>query len=318
MVIYLAVQLKTWLKAIRLPFFTATLIPVALGSIVAWHDTNYFIWGRFWPTILAALLIHGGVNLANDYFDHVSGCDGLNLNPTPFSGGSRMIQKGLIKPKAILYASLALFILGSSIGLYLNYLCGKNVVLILGFMGVFLGFFYSVKPFRIGYGSIGELAAGVGFGPLMVAGSYYVQTQNLPFSIILISIPVGILIALVLLINEFPDYLSDKASGKKTQVVALGKKKAMLLYHSLLVIVYLVIVFLVICRLLPVICLIAFLSAPLAIKSIQVSRKNFDKVYELLPANAATIGLHFIIGLLLCIGLALDKIMIQNVYCKVG
>ena len=315
---YLAAQLKIWLKAIRSLFFTATIIPVALGSIAAWHDTDNFIWGRFWLTMLGALLIHGGTNLANDYFDHVSGCDGLNTNPTPFSGGSRMIQKGIISPKNILYASLSLFIAGSSIGLYLNYVCGKNVVLILGLVGVFLGFFYCARPFRIGYGSFGELAAGVGFGPLMVSGSYYVQTQNLPFSIFLISMPVGILIALVLLINEFPDHLSDKASGKRTQVVVLGKEKAMILYHSLLVSVYLAIVFLVAFGLLPVMCLITLLSAPLAIKAIIVSRKNFDKIYELLPANASTVGLHFLIGVLLCVGFALDKVIILSRYYKGG
>lgn len=301
-------KLKIWLKAIRIPFFTATIIPVTLGSIIAWHDTDNFIWGRFWLAMLGALFIHSGTNLANDYFDHISGCDALNPNPTPFSGGSRVIQKGLMSPKEILCAALFLFIVGSGIGLYLNYLCGKNVILVLGIIGVFLGFFYSARPFRIGYGSFGELAVGVGFGPLMVLGSYYVQAQSLPFKVFLISIPVGILIALVLFINEFPDCLSDKAAGKRTQVVALGKKKAVILYHSLLVSVYLFITFLVVFKFLPVMCLITLLSVPLAIKAIIVSRKNFDKIYELLPANASTIGLHSLIGILLCAGLVIDKI----------
>ncbi len=263
---------------------------------------------RFWPTMVGAMLIHMGTNLANDYFDHLSGCDEGNPTPTPFSGGSRVIQDGLIAPKTILYVSLASFILGGTIGLYLNYLCSGNAILFLGVIGVFLGFFYTAKPFRIGYGSFGELAVGFGFGPLIVLGSYYVQAQSLPGKVFLISIPVGILIALVLFINEFPDYLADKKVGKRTLVVILGKRNAVVLYHVFLAAVYLVIISLIIFKFLPVICLIVLLSLPLALKAFAVSRKNFDKIYELLPANASTIALHSLIGLLLCAGLVLDKV----------
>ncbi|MEE8317824.1 MAG: 1,4-dihydroxy-2-naphthoate octaprenyltransferase [Candidatus Omnitrophota bacterium] len=299
---------RIWIRAIRAPFFTATIIPVTLGSIIAWHDTSDFIWLRFWLTMVSILFIHAGTNLANDYFDHLSGCDEANSTPTPFSGGSRVIQEGLIAPKKILYVSLASFIVGSAIGLYLNHMCNGNVILILGMIGVSLGFLYSIKPFRIGYGGLGELAVGVGFGPLILLGSYYVQVQALTFRIFLISIPVGILIALVVFINEFPDYLADKKAGKRTLVVRLGKESAIVLYHILLASVYLVIAGLVIFQFLPILSLIVLLSLPLAIKAFRVSRKNFDKVHELLPVNASTIGLHLLIGLLLSIGIILDKI----------
>ena len=301
-------SIKIWLKAIRVPFFTATIIPVTLGAVIAWYDTDNFIWMRFYLTMLGALLIHAGTNLSNDYFDHLSGCDEANPNPTPFSGGSRVIQEGLIAPGKILSASLAFFILGGAIGFYLNYLCRGNVILILGIVGIFLGFFYTAKPFRIGYGSFGELVVGIGFGPLMVLGSYYVQTQSLSLKTFLISIPIGILIALVLFINEFPDYLADKSVNKRTMVVILGKRNAVILYHILLGIVYLLIVVFLIFRILPALCLVVFLSLPLALKAIAVSKKNFDKIYELLPANASTIGLHSLIGLLLSAGIILDKV----------
>lgn len=300
-------SIKTWLKAVRIPFSTATVIPVTLGSIIAWYDTDRFIWMRFFLAMLGALFIHIGTNLANDYFDHLSGCDKANPNPTPFSGGSRVIQEGLISPKEILHVSLASFILGGAIGLYLNYLCGGKAILILGIIGIFLGFFYTAKPFRIGYGSFGELAVGIGFGPLMVLGAYYVQAQNLPFKVFVISIPVGLLIALVLFINEFPDYQADKSVGKRTLVVILGKKKAVILYQILLAAVYLAIIALVIFKFLPVASLITFLGLPLALKAFAVSKKNYDNIYELLPANASTIALHSIVGLLLCIGFILDK-----------
>ena len=302
------INFKLWLKAMRLPFLTATIIPVILGAIIAWKDTNNFLWAKFWLVMVGAMFIHIGTNLANDYFDYRSGCDEANPTPTPFSGGSRVIQEGLIAPYKILYASLTSFILGGAVGLYLNHLCKGNVILIIGVSGVFLGFFYSVKSFRIGYGGLGELAVGIGFGPLMVLGSYYALAQSLSFSVFLISIPIGILIALVVFINEFPDYLGDKTVGKMTLVVILGKKKAMVLYHSLLAITYLAIIILTIFKFLPPLCLIALLSAPLAFKTFIVSKKNFDKIYELLPASASTIGLHSMVGLLLAVGIVLDRL----------
>ncbi len=92
------INFKLWAKAMRVPFFTATIIPVALGSILAWHDINSFFWFKFWITMLGAILIHAGTNLANDYFDHLSGNDWAPDKPTPFSGGSRLIQKGILSP----------------------------------------------------------------------------------------------------------------------------------------------------------------------------------------------------------------------------
>lgn len=302
-------RLKIWIKAFRVPFFTATVIPVALGSITAWRDANVFSWPRFFLTMIGAVLIHAGTNTANDYFDHLSGADEANPNPTPFSGGSRVIQEGLIPAKKILFVSLSCFAIGSMIGLYLNYLCGKNVILILGAIGVFLGIFYTARPLRIGYGSFGELVVGIGFGPLMVMGAYYVQAQDLPFKTFLISIPIGILIALVLYINEFPDYDGDKAADKRTLVVILGKKRAVILYHILLACAYLSIAYLVAVRALPSLAFIALASLPIALKAFAVSKNNFDKIYELLPANASTIGLHSAIGLLLCVALFLDKFL---------
>lgn len=304
------INFKLWLKAVRAPFFTATIIPITLGSIVAWYDISIFSWFKFSLAMLGGIFVHAGTNLANDYFDHLSGCDEANPTPTPFSGGSRVIQEGLIQPKKILCVSLASFLIGGTIGLYLNYICKGNIILIIGIIGVFLGIFYTAKPFRIGYGSFGELAVGVGFGPLMVLGAYYVQAQSLSFTAFLISIPIGILIALVLFINEFPDYTADKSVGKKTIVVILGKKNAVILYHVFLGSVYLLIILYVLFAILPVTSLIVVLSLPLALKAILVSKRNFDKIYELLPANAATIGLHLLIGLLLSAGILLGKIIL--------
>lgn len=300
--------MQAWLRAIRLKFLTATIVPVVLGSIAAWRDTGGFLWARFWIAASGALLVHIGTNLANEYGDHLSGNDAANLTPTPVSGGSRVIQEGLITPRAILGASLASLALGGCLGLYLNAQARGNVVLVLGLTGIFLGYFYSGSPLRIGYRGLGELAVGVGFGPLMVAGSYYVQAEILSGRVLLISLPVAVLIALVLLINGFPDHDADLAAGKRTLVVLLGRRMATVLFHALLVAVYVSVALLVGFRVLPPFSLIAFASLPLAWRAYAVSRDNYDRIHELLPANAATIGLHSLVGLLLTLGFALDRL----------
>src|SRR3989338_7681286 len=206
-------KLKLWLRALRAPFLTATLVPVILGSAAAWHDFDVFSWPLFFLALIGAVFIHLGVNLSNDYFDHVSRNDEANKTPTMFSGGSRVIQEKLIPAKHILAAAILLFVFGIIIGLYLKFILPGNMVIILGAIGIFLGLFYTAPPFKIGYNGFGEIITGIGFGPLMVLGSYFVQAKAITQSSFFISIPVGILIALVLFINEFPDYEADKKTG---------------------------------------------------------------------------------------------------------
>ena len=132
--------------------------------------------------------------------------------------------------------------------------------------------------------------------------------HRISFRIFADSIPIGILIALVLFINEFPDYVGDKAVGKRTWVVMLGKKNAIALYHVLVALTYIIIIGLTVIGFLPYACLIALLSLPIALKAYSVAKNNYEKVGELLPANAATIALHSIIGILLCGGIVIDKV----------
>jgi 1,4-dihydroxy-2-naphthoate octaprenyltransferase len=188
--------MPAWLRAIRPQFLTATAVPVVLGSVAAWRDTGGFLWSRFWLAAAGALLIHIGSNLANEYGDH-------------------LIQEGLVAPRSILLASVMSLALGACLGLYLNALVRGNVILLLGLAGIFLGYFYSRAPLKLGYRGLGEVAVGVGFGPLMVTGSYYVQVEKLPVHVLLLSLPIGLLIAAVLLINGFPDRETDLAVGKR-------------------------------------------------------------------------------------------------------
>ncbi|MFA5779360.1 MAG: 1,4-dihydroxy-2-naphthoate octaprenyltransferase [Elusimicrobiota bacterium] len=302
-------KIKIWLKAVRPQFFTATIVPVTLGAVISWHQFGSFNWPYFLLALIGGLFIHAGLDLANDYYDHTSGVDDINRFPTPFSAGSRVIQEKLLTPGQVIRGSIFCFLAGSAIGLYLNFVLPGNTILIIGIIGVFLAFFYTADPIRIGYTGFGELSVWLGFGPVMVLGSYYVQCHQLSWLPFLASVPVGILIALVLYINEFPDYEADKKVNKRTLVIILGKKKAIKVYYLLLGFVYLWVILGVITKFFPYFTLIVFITVPLFFKAVKVAKMNYDKIYELLPANAATIGLHLTIGLLLSVGFILNKLV---------
>jgi 1,4-dihydroxy-2-naphthoate octaprenyltransferase len=143
----------------------------------------------------------------------------------------------------------------------------------------------------------------------MVLGSYYAQAGNLAWQPVWASIPVAILITLVLYINEFPDYEADKKASKRTLVVIMGKKKAVRFYTVFLLLSYVIIIAGVVGQIFPPLALISFLTIPIAFRAIKVARKNFNKIIELLPANAATITIHLSLGLLLSVGYLLDKVI---------
>lgn len=305
-------KLLIWLKAIRPKFFTATIIPVILGALLGWFETGQFNWGYFWLTMLGIVLCHTGTNLANDYFDHTSGNDWANQNPTPFSGGSRMIQNKIIPPRQILIASLIAFTIGSLVGLYLNAVTGGRVILIIGIIGVFLGFFYTGAPLRIGYRGfgVGEIAVGLGFGPLVVIGAYYVQTRHLDWLPLIASVPVAILIALVLYINEFPDYEADKSVRKITLPVMIGKRTAAIIYCILLALVYLWIGGGVLLRWFPPLTLLTLLTLPIAVKAVTTLYRHYQSIDNILPANASTIALHLTFGIIFSLSFFLNRILI--------
>lgn len=297
---------KIWIKALRAPFFTATIAPVLLGTAIALNkgSINPFL---FVLTLLGAVLIHGGINLFNDYFDYKTGADQRNINPTAFSGGSRVIQEGLLSPKSVFTGAMALMLFGALIGLYLNYICGSNTILLIGLAGFFLGFFYTAGPLRLGYHGLGEFAVGVGFGPLVVLGSYFVQTRSLSFEALFSSIPAAILIALVLFINEFSDRNADSASNKRNLVVMLGKERSRYVYIAFLMLCYFLIITGVTLKIIPVYGLISLITLPIAFKAILVLTKHYTSINELIPANLATIRLHLLIVVLLGMGFVIDK-----------
>ena len=170
--ISLMTKIFTWLVIMRLPFLTATIVPILVGAAVA-NFMGYDVgWDWLGLTILGGSLLHIGTNTANDYFDHTSGTDEANYNyMVPYSGGSRSIQMGLISAKGMLTVSLVSFALSAVVGVPLIQKAGMDI-LWLGLIGFVSGFFYTAPPFRFASRKgLGELLIGLNFGPLMVAGS---------------------------------------------------------------------------------------------------------------------------------------------------
>jgi len=294
---------------LRAPFFTADLVPVLLGTALAWARTGTFNLWYFLLTLIGAVCLNAGTNMTNDYFDHVWGSDEVNTEfASPFTGGSRLIQMGLVKPKEMLWQGIGFFLAGGLIGLFLA-VTRSWAVLWLGVVGVFCGYFYTAPPFRLARTGLGELTVGLCFGPLMVLGAYLVQTQTLAWEPVIAAIPVGLLIALVLWINEFQDMRADAQVGKNHLVVRLGRRRAAALYGLFLLLTYVSIVAGVLLAGVTPFALLGLLTAPLAWRAYQIARVHYDHPQELTPANGLTIRTHLLTGLLLALGYLIQGVV---------
>jgi 1,4-dihydroxy-2-naphthoate octaprenyltransferase len=291
-----------WIVRLRAPFFTATLVPVCLGTAIAWARTGAFSVWYFLLTLAGAVCLHAGTNMTNDYFDHTWGSDEINTEfASPFTGGSRLIQMGFVKPETLLWQGIGFFFIGGLIGLLLVLTRGL-CVLWLGLIGAFSGYFYTAPPLRLARTGLGELLIGLNFGPLMVLGSAYVQTQALAWEPVIASLPVMLLIALVVWINQFQDMRADAAVGKNHLVVRLGRRRAATIYGLLLAAVYLSLLAGVLFGGVTPCALLGLLTLPTAIKAYRVARVHYDHPHELTPANAATVQAHLWTGLLIALG----------------
>lgn len=329
-----------WLRALRAPFFTATVVPVSLGGAIAarqmelsglaqvWH------WQTFVAVLFGALAAHAGANLANDYGDHTSGNDERNKTPSPFSGGSRVIQAGILAPWQVLLAALTSLTIVICVGLLLNAtLTGSaftsSPLLWIGIAGCALGSAYTLGPYRLSYRGLGEIAVALGFGPVMVLGTHYVMTAQAGLAWnwvppLLASVPVALLVMAIIWINQFQDVAADAASGKITGVVRLARRNngydyrsSLWVYATLQGVAFITIF--VLClwgwsdpRIAPPAVGWAVLPLPLAIWSVrrgfrwhrhwlQQSADHSRHLYALLPVNAVTIVLHLVTGALLVV-----------------
>jgi 1,4-dihydroxy-2-naphthoate octaprenyltransferase len=281
-----------WIKATRPQFFTVIVLPILLGAAAARATQGHVSLALLAVSLLAGVLCHAGVNVLNDYFDHRSGADDLNQTPlTPFAGGSRMIQNGLLSAAETRRYGLGLLGTATALGLVLVYASGPGL-LAFGVVGIVSGYFYSAPPMAFNYRGLGELFVGLNFGVLAVGGAYYVQTQELSVAVLLVALPLALLVANILLINEFPDEESDRRAGKGSLVVRLGPRRARLVFAALVGGAYVSASAAVAAGALPPAGLAVWLTLPLAVIAVRGLYRAPEVSQSLVPAIKATIALH--------------------------
>lgn len=295
---------KIWFAELRAPFFTAAIAPVLLGAAMAWHEADAFDLWLFLLTLIGAVLAHAGTNIINDYFDFKSGTDRTNLNRTVFNGGSPFLVNGLLKPREVYAGAMLCFGLCALIGIYLT-LTVSYIVFVLGVIGLGFGYFYTSPKLNLASRGMGEMAIGAGFGPLIVAGTYLVQTGTFSWAAAAAGIPLGILIALVVFINQFPDMTADANAGKRHWVVRMGLDRSAVWYVVFMTAAFVSVFALWLAGIYPVLALWALLPAALSRKAVRIVLEKRRDVKNLVPAQALTIQVHLAVGILLTLGFVL-------------
>jgi 1,4-dihydroxy-2-naphthoate octaprenyltransferase len=308
-------KLFIFFLASRPKFLVASAAPVLVGSALGFATSGTFSPHLCILALVAIMALHSGSNLANDYFDHTSRNDWLNKNPTPFSGGSRYIQQGILSPKAILLTALLALTIGAAIGIVIVLLTRSVFILILGLIGLLGGFFYTAPPVRLGYRSAGEPVIALLFGLLPVYGSYYLQTKTVDIIPLLPAVIVGILIFLVILINEFPDVAADAAVNKRTLVVRFGTPSSVWIYRTALIASYLVAALAtLIYRPFVFAGLLYLLTLPIGVLAIKFANKRDLVEFGRYRANRITILLHTVGALALAAGFIIFGLSVR---CKI-
>jgi 1,4-dihydroxy-2-naphthoate octaprenyltransferase len=262
-----------------------------------------FSWGVFALVAVGAVALQVAANTFNDYFDWRSGTDLANNEYfQPFSGGSRSIELRLITAPALFRVGLGAIAVATAVGVALTWLCGPEI-LGFGVAGALSAFFYTAPPLRlVARKGLGELLIGLNFGPLMVAGTAFCLTGTLTVMDFVAGLPIGLLTTAILWVNQFPDAVSDEATGKNNLVVVLGKRAARWGYVALWTAAFGTIVFVAAAGLHPVGVLAALFALPLALPTTRTLLRHYDD-RKLVSACSGTIRLQLVTGLLMAAGL---------------
>ncbi len=208
-------MLQRWILAARPKTLPAAAAPVLTGSAAAFSQGEFHILPAL-AALMAALLLQIGANFANDLFDYRRGADAHNrLGPT------RMTQSGLLTPRQMARGMWLVFGLAAVLGIYLAWVAGWAIVII-GVAAILAALAYTGGPFPFGYYGLGDLFVFFFFGPLAVCGTYFVHTRTISILAVSSSVPIGLLITAILVINNLRDIESDHAVGKRTLAVRIG------------------------------------------------------------------------------------------------
>ena len=263
---------KHWFTALRYHFTAPSFISAVFGSTLALNSNIIFNINYFILLIIAILCNHFALNLTDDYFDYLHGADIATQEQSKYHGGSGVLINKKINIKFIKIAFISFYSITAIIGLYFYAKLGF-IILLFGLIGMGSSYFYTAPPIAFGYRGLGELAIFFNFGPLIIIGSYYLQTKTIPLSIIINSLPLGFLMFAMIIFNEMPDFNNDLAANKKTLIVLYGKKIGLYLGIISISLAYIFIILNIILNYINIMSLISSISLitlPLAYKAIKL------------------------------------------------
>lgn len=276
-------SLKAWFLLPRFHFIPLTVILVSLGAAIGAYE-GFFHWGDFFLAMIGSILVHMTVNVINDYHDYEGGID-LNTPRTPFSGGSGVLTSSLLRPKQAFWFATICLLIAMGIGAYFVLTKGWILFPLLLIAG-FSAYFYNVY---LAKWMVGELFAGLNFGPLIVLGSYFVQTGRYSWEALVASLAPGILTSNLLFLNEFPDREADEMGGRKHLVIAMGRKDARFLFVALILASYLCIVIGVLTKMMPVVTLIGLGTIGFGWKAAKGALRYYNDTNQLVPVLGANV-----------------------------
>ncbi len=302
---------QVWWDGIRPSYLLLSLVPVCVGSILAWVQTfttkktfGHFHVTHFISIVLAVILIQIGANLVNDYYDYLRGIDTSNtLGP----GG--LIQQGLIKPSRVLSLGLTALALGAIVGIIAAF-AGGPLVYLLGVIGLLCAYFYSATTHSIASITFGEIVGFFLFGPLITLGAYLVmaQTHSVDRTTLIYSIPLGLLAAAAIHANNMRDIEGDAYARRRTIASILGLQRSRWLYITLISIAYLIVIGLAIPRSGPHFILLTLWTLPILIVALTSAiRSNTSAGLHFVMHQTLKLETYF--GLLLIIAFFITAIL---------
>jgi 1,4-dihydroxy-2-naphthoate polyprenyltransferase len=290
---------RIWLMAARIRTLPAAASPVLVGTSLAGFQ-HVFHPLRFLAALVGAIFIQIGTNLSNDYSDARRGADAEDrLGPVRVTAG------GLVPPRQVLVATYITFGVAVLAGVYLIVVAGWQLLLV-GAASILAGVLYTGGPKPYGYEGLGEVFVFLFFGIVAVVGSYFVQTKHLCWEAFALAVPVGLLAAGILVVNNVRDIDTDRRAGKRTLAVRLGRERTRVMFAAIVYVSFLLaLVTWVFGPLRPWV-LLSWLSLPLAARVVRIVRNHSDGP-SLNQALAQSGMLQLIFCVLLSVGLLLSR-----------
>ncbi len=289
-------KIESWIVASRPKTLLAAVVPVMVGSAVAFNEKKLVIIYSL-VALICSILIQVGTNYANDLYDFINGADNEKRK-----GPRRVLASGLISVKEMKLGIILTFGFAFLFGLYLVYE-GGFVILVIGILSILAGLAYTAGPFPLAYNGLGDVFVFMFFGIVGTAGTYYLHTKDLTLVSFIASVPVGALITNILVVNNYRDIEEDKAAGKHTLAVKFGKTFTRYQFISLTIISFLIPALLYVFFNYSILIFLPYLTFPAAYKIIVMLHKldgmELNKTLELAARLSALFGILFSIGLAL-------------------